>query len=100
MNAADLLQRSALDLAAGVRSRTLSPVDLVDAHIARILAVNPVINAVVAERFEAARAEARAAEEEATRGSTRLLLGVPFTVKEMISMDGMPHTFGSVPRRD
>ena len=95
----DVLYGSAVDLAARVRSRALSPVDLVEAHIARIVAVNPVINAVVAERFEAARAEARVAEAEAGSGSTKPLLGVPFTVKEMVSVEGMPHTFGSVPRR-
>jgi fatty acid amide hydrolase 2 len=95
----ELLHGSAVDLAARVRSRAISPIDLVEAHIARIMAVNPVINAVVAERFEAARAEARAAEIEADSGMTKPLLGVPFTVKEMVSLDGMPHTFGSLPRR-
>jgi fatty acid amide hydrolase 2 len=63
--------------------------------------VNPLLCAVVAERFNAAREEARRAELELRAGGagTRPLLGVPFTVKEMIAVDGMPQTFGSAPRR-
>ncbi|HET9983745.1 MAG TPA: amidase [Longimicrobiales bacterium] len=70
---------------------------MVEAHIRRIQAVNPVLNAVVAERFDAARREAQDAErrlrdDPETPGA---LLGVPFTVKEMVDVEGMPDTFGS-----
>ena len=88
-------------LVALMRSRDLSPVDLVDAHIRRIEAVNPQLNCVVAARFEEARAEAIEAEREyASAAGRRPLLGVPFTVKEMIEVSGMPLTFGSTTRRD
>ena len=88
-------------LLAQMRAGQLSPVELVDAHIRRIEAVNPLLNCVVAERFRAARAEAEAAEREyATSQSRRPLLGIPFTVKEMIEVSGMPLTFGSLRRRE
>jgi fatty acid amide hydrolase 2 len=91
-----------MDLAAAIRTRAVSPLEVVDAHIARIEAVNPAIHAVVEDRFELARAEAR----EATRrlghdgGDLPPLHGVPFTVKEFIAVEGMPHTGGLLCRRD
>lgn len=94
MSAAPLLQISALRIAALVHSRAASPLEIVDAHIARIEEVNPRINAVVAERFEAARREARSAGRFAGASAEKPLLGVPFTVKEMIGAAGMPMTFG------
>lgn len=96
----ELLTASALRLAALIRKREVSPVEVVSAHIERIQQVNPVINALVAGRFEGALAEARAAEALAGQGG-RLppLLGVPFTVKEAIAVKGAPYTSGSVLRK-
>jgi fatty acid amide hydrolase 2 len=86
-------------LARLIRERTISPVDACDACIAHIERVNPRINAVVADRFDAARAEAREAGRALETGApVGPLHGVPFSVKEMISLDGMPHTFGSPTR--
>lgn len=98
----DLLLSQRLELLLGrMRAGQLSPVELVEAHIRRIEAVNPVLNCVVAQRFDAARAEAEAAEREyAKPGAPGPLLGIPFTVKEMIEVSGMPLTFGSVGRRE
>ena len=91
---------SALELAARIRSGALSPVEVCEAHIARIEEVNGSLNALVADRFDAARAEARRAERALSAGeATGPLHGVPFTVKELLAVDGMPATFGSVPRR-
>ncbi len=45
-----------------VRRREASPLELVDAAIQRIEKVNPQLNAVVWERFEKARQEARSAQ--------------------------------------
>ncbi|HSJ08777.1 MAG TPA: amidase [Longimicrobiales bacterium] len=94
---ADLLAAPARDLARAARDGVLSPLDMVEAHIARIEAVNPLINAVVAERFDEARAEARALASVDPAG--RALYGVPFTVKEMVAVTGMPMTFGCQARR-
>ncbi len=98
----DVLIRPATDLAARIRAGELSPTELVEAYIRRIEAVNPALNALVADRFDAARDEARRAENRLRTDPENLppLLGVPFTVKEMIAVEGMPSTFGSLTRRD
>ncbi|MCA9634678.1 MAG: amidase, partial [Myxococcales bacterium] len=99
----ELLDAPIHDLARRIRARTLSPVELVDAHIARIEAVNPRINAVIAERFAAAREEAAAAEAQVMRTSDAdalpPLLGIPFTAKEYIAAEGMPLSGGVWARR-
>ena len=73
-----------------------SPVELVEAHIARVEQVDGEVNAMVLPRFEQALEEARAAEA-ALDGSGELgpLHGVPFTAKESIEVAGMPCTDGS-----
>ncbi len=101
---AGILDLGATRLAELIRAGELHPVEVVDAHIRRVLAVNPAINAVVAERFEAARAEARAAADRRARSRPEdlareaPLLGVPCTVKEFIGVRGMPQTGGVVYR--
>ncbi len=103
----ELLDRSATSLADLVRRGEVSPLDLVDAHIARIEAVNPLLNALVEDRFDAARAEARAAEQAATRArlaggvdALPALHGVPCTIKEFVAVRGMRHTGGLTRRKD
>lgn len=94
--AGDVLADGLWSLTERMRRRELSPVAVLEAHISRIEAVNPSLNCVVAERFAAARQEAEAAEREYEASSApRPLLGVPFTVKELIEVEGMPHTLGS-----
>lgn len=96
-----LLSQSLGSLVAGMRAGVLSPVDLLEAHLRRAEVVNPMVNCIVADRFAAAREDAiRAEREYASTSSPRPLLGVPFTVKEMIEVSGMPLTFGSSTRRD
>jgi fatty acid amide hydrolase 2 len=94
-----LFDASATELAALVRARELSSVELVDLHISRIEAVNPKLNAVVAERFDEARREARAADEAAARGEALPLHGVPCTIKDFIGVAGLPQTGGLLSRR-
>ena len=102
----DLLAAPVVELAALVKQGAVSPLELVDAHIAAILAWNPIINAVVANRFGDARKEARAHGEllAHTRSDDRQalppLLGVPCTVKECFGVKGLPYTAGSLLRRD
>src|SRR5271167_4007850 len=98
-------ERSATELARAIRTRELSSSAVVEAHIARLEAVAPRINALVADRFEAARRDAAAADERVAatkQESTELppLLGVPFTVKESIALAGMPQATGLLARRE
>jgi fatty acid amide hydrolase 2 len=100
----ELFDVSAVALAEKIRRREISPVELVEAHIERIRLVNPAINAVIAQRFEQARAEARAAEARvmATSDPRELppLLGLPYTAKEYIMAQGMPLSAGIWSRRN
>jgi fatty acid amide hydrolase 2 len=75
----------------------LTPPEVVDAFIQRIEAVNPQLNAVVVPMFDAARRRAEQLACEAP--GARPLYGVPFTIKEMIAVEGQPITLGSVYRR-
>ncbi len=98
-----LTEASALELARAIRQREVTARKVVDVHIERHEACAARVNAVIAERFEAARREAAAADVRvADAGATELppLLGVPFTVKESIAVEGMPQSAGLVARRD
>lgn len=100
---AELTRLPVVDLAALVRRREVSPLEIVDAHIRAILAWNPVINGVVAHRYEDARREARAQQETLVHvepDDLPPLFGVPCTIKECIGVEGMPWTAGSLLRKD
>ena len=94
----DLCLLSARDLAAAVRSRTVSAREVLDAHFARIDAVNPAVNAVVTQVREAAyAAAARADERTAVTPADELppLHGVPMTHKDTHAVRGIRTTLGS-----
>jgi fatty acid amide hydrolase 2 len=96
-----LTHRSATDLAAAIRRREITSVDVVEAHIAVLERITD-RNALAADRFDAARAEAAAADARVAAGPAGdlpPLLGVPVTVKELIAVEGMPHTGGFAHRR-
>ncbi len=99
-----LTERSASDLARAIREGEVSAAEVVEAHIERHIRCAPRVRALVAERFDAARGEAAAADRRvaaAGPGQTLpALLGVPFTVKESIALAGMPHSAGLVARRE
>jgi len=62
--------------------------------------LNPVLNAVVRERFEEARVEARRADARRARGEELPPLhGVPCTIKEAFALTGMPNTSGLLARK-
>jgi amidase len=90
----DLAQTTAAGLAAGLKKKTFSALELCNASIARIEALDPQINAVVVRDFERAQAEARMADNLLARGETKPLLGIPMTVKESFDLRGHPTTWG------
>jgi fatty acid amide hydrolase 2 len=97
------LTSSATEMAAALRAGKISSRALVDAHIARIVAVNRRINAMVQFRFDEARLEADAADTRlATEDPKTLppLLGVPCTIKENFAFPGFPQVSGMVARRN
>ncbi len=99
--ALDLETAAAVDLAAAVRAHEISPLELVDEFIARVKSRNPAINAVVADRFDAARDDARAMTARLGHDDDALppFFGVPCTIKECFGLAGLPHTSGSMRRR-
>ena len=101
MDPAWILSSSAMQLARAIRTREVTSREVVAAHVARIRAVNPAINAVVADRFEDALREADDADAAVGRGAdVPALHGVPITIKESIACKGMPHTSGLWSRRN
>src|SRR5262245_24612470 len=97
-----LCLESATSLARRIRDRQVSAREVVEAHIARAAEVNGRLNAIVEERYAAARAEADAADAR-VRGeppaSLPPLLGVPCTIKESFALEGMPNSGGLAARR-
>ena len=92
----ELTFRSAVSMAEQIRQKKLSPVELVEAHLARIEKLNPKLNAFVQVDAEGARRQARAAEESVTRGEKLgPLHGVPISIKSSIEVTGMKCEAGS-----
>jgi amidase len=105
--ATDLWRMSATALAEAIRSRQASSQEVVEAHLRRIEAVNPAVNAVTVVLGEQALEAAKAADRVvAGGGDLPRLHGVPFTVKENIDVAGTPTTLGlkalaaAYPRQD
>lgn len=68
---------------------------MLEAHIRRIEAVNPQLNAVVLPRFEQARAGAEEADRQRSRGElVGPLHGLPVTIKDQFHVTGLPTAFG------
>src|SRR5437867_3568218 len=98
----DLCWLSATELATLIRTKKVSPVEVVDAVLARIEKINPTINAYVTLTADAARREAKAAERAVGKKGARLgpLHGVPFSVKDLVITKGVRTTFGTPLYRD
>lgn len=97
-----LLEASAASIAKRVRAGELSARDVLEAHLEHVVAVNPTLNAVVAERFSEARAEAEridSAVRKAELTADEVLAGVPCSIKECFAFTGMPQTSGLVSRK-
>ena len=79
-----------------IGAKQLSARELMESCIARIEAVDPAVNAVVARDFERARAAAGAADEATARGEALPPLhGLPVGVKDLDEVAGLRTTYGS-----
>jgi amidase len=85
---------SAAATAAAVRAGSLDPVEVVDAALERIAALDPVLNAFRVVRASAAREEARALRA-APDLAHRPLAGVPMAIKDNVAVAGEVRTDGS-----
>ncbi len=88
----------AIETAARIAAGEISPVEAVDAAIARIEALDGPLNAVVVRDFDRAREAAKALDGQSA--DDRPLFGVPMTVKESFNVAGLPTTFGHVEFKD
>src|SRR5580698_10507645 len=96
-----LNELSVSELAAGLAARSFSPVDVMEAHLARIAALDPRLHAFV----EVHGADARLADEvadKARRSGHGLgpLHGVPIAIKDLVEVEGHVTTGGSPSRRN
>jgi len=100
MVANELAQLGAVDLAALIARGDVSAREVADANIAVIEQRNPQLNALVAERFDAARNEARQIDARRMKGEALpALAGVPTTIKDVLDVEGLPSTSGMPSRR-
>jgi Asp-tRNA(Asn)/Glu-tRNA(Gln) amidotransferase A subunit family amidase len=102
----ELTSRSAVELVELVRTRAVSPVEIAEAHLKRIDALNPKLNAIVTPAPDFME-KAREAEAAVMHGDTLgPLHGLPVTIKDAINTAGLRTTSGSrlrakhVPRWD
>ena len=92
----DLCFTPATELAQSIRSKALSPVELIDAVLARIETCEPRINAFAALTAERAREGARRAETALMQGEADgALFGLPVTIKDLTETAGVPTERGS-----
>ncbi|MFI9261164.1 amidase [Streptomyces sioyaensis] len=107
MTSTDICYLDATDLAARIRTRELSPLEVVQAHLDRIEETNPKLNALVTVTAEQALVAAKAAAETVLHNRPLgPLHGVPFTIKDSLDSAGVRTMRGShlfadhVPDRD
>src|SRR5580700_7086369 len=94
----DLLYRSALSLAAAIKAREVSPVEVLDATLDRADDVNGRLNALIWRHDDEARAAAEQAERAVVNRQAEELppfLGIPIPIKDLTPVAGWPVTHGS-----
>ena len=96
MDATELCYTPASELSRLIRARTLSPVELTEAVLARIARLNPKLNAFLTVTADHAGELARASEARATRGQLiGPLDGIPYSIKDLEPTAGIRTTYGS-----
>ncbi len=100
-SSAEICGMDAVTLAAHIRARRLSPVEVVDAVLDRMDRLEPILHAFCTPTPEAARADARRLEGQIMAGRPAgALAGVPVSIKDLLLTRGIPTVSGSVAYRD
>jgi len=97
---ADLLNQDATELAAGLKARKVSAVEVTEACLAAAERLQPVLNCFIRIDGDQARAQAKAADAALAKGTGGPLTGVPLAHKDMYYRAGEVTTCGSKIRRD
>jgi len=96
MDALEICYASAGELAPLIKNKEVSPVEIIDAHLARIEATEPVLNSFITLLADESRAAARQAEQDIQRGNYRgPLHGIPVALKDLYNTGGVRTTSGS-----
>ncbi|XP_058465337.1 fatty-acid amide hydrolase 2-like [Malaya genurostris] len=103
----EILLQSATSLASKIRTKKLTSVSVVQAFIDRSKEINPLLNIIVDERYEAALKDAEVADESIASGilteqqlaEQKPFLGVPISTKDCIKVKDLLHTTGLWARR-
>ena len=103
----ELCDLGAVELRQLIGQKAISPVELLESCLARIEAINPLLNAVTATAIDRAKQEAKAAEQAVMSGAALgLLHGLPIGIKDLNETAGLKTTWGSplykdyVPEKD
>lgn len=91
----ELIRLTATEAVARLRSKEVSPLDLVGASIQRIEAVDTKVNALPIRCFEQARDQAKSLDLEAHSANPKSLCGLPIAVKDYNDLRGAVTTYGS-----
>ncbi|MFE5125591.1 Asp-tRNA(Asn)/Glu-tRNA(Gln) amidotransferase subunit GatA [Streptomyces sp. NPDC056669] len=92
----DLTRLTAAEIAARIASGEVTAVEVTEAHLARIEAVDEKVHAFLHVDREGALAQARAVDEKRERGAELgPLAGVPLALKDIFTTKGIPTTVGS-----
>ncbi len=103
MNSVDLAFTSALDQAELVRRRDISPLELTQMYLERIATLNPSLGSYFTVTAEAAIADATTKTEAITRLDADQLppfFGVPMSIKDLSSVNGVRCTYGTYALKD
>ena len=96
MDELEICYMSAGDLSRLVSKKEISPVEIIDAHLSRIQATEPILNSFITLLADEARSSARQAEREIQGGRYRgPLHGIPVGLKDLYNTRGVKTTSGS-----
>jgi len=96
MDKTDIPYLTATELAQCIKTKIISPVDAVEAYLARIETWNPKLNSYITVMADQALKEAKEAEESIMQGRYKgPMHGIPVAIKDQLMTSGIPTTAGS-----